>query len=89
MSKESQKAFDFKDDSDLDYKENADIRFNNPPFMTGVYSDHERNTDIVCVAVLVISGSEDINFVSSEDVMKLSVTYFWPEAMYSPALLFQ
>lgn len=65
------------------------IRFNNVPFWTWTYTDHERRMDIVCVAVVVFSGSRNVNFTMSEDGSQITVKYIWPTAMYKAVELFK
>ncbi|KAJ6639794.1 hypothetical protein Bhyg_12541, partial [Pseudolycoriella hygida] len=66
----------------------SDIRFGNAPYITWIYTDHQKNVEYVCVAVCVISGCRDINFIVSDDGTKLTLNYVWPSAIYSPEELF-
>lgn len=82
-----QKNCDATDDSCVEVND-AVISYNSAPCMTWIYTDHQNKSDIVCVAVPVISGSQDINFGFSIDGMNLIISYTWPAPMYSPALMF-
>jgi hypothetical protein len=80
-------------DSDAVCKEdngcNESMEFLNGPFITWSYTNHKEQTDIVCVAVAVFSGSEDIHFNLSEDGMNVLITYTWPEPLYTPSFLYK
>lgn len=60
------------------------IEFVNPPFVTWIYTNHQLKCDFVCVILPIISGSQNINFVVSEDGLQLKVNYTWPPAIYNP-----
>lgn len=76
-------------DSPDSFMERACIEFVNAPFWTWVYFDHERNMDLVCVAVLIMCGSRNLNFVISEEGTQITIKYTWPTAMYKAAELFE
>lgn len=65
------------------------ISFQNPPFFTWMYTDHEKKCDFVVVALPIISGIRDINFVLSDDGLSVTVTYKWPVALYNTNELFK
>lgn len=65
------------------------IEARNFPFMTWTYSNHQIKCDVVCVAVPMITGSEDIKYVLSEDGMTLFVEYVWPPVLLNPRTLFK
>lgn len=70
-------------------QESCDIIFKNAPYVTWVYTDHAKKCEIVCVAVVAISGSRKVDFFLSEDNVTLNVTYIWPSVIYSPEELFR
>lgn len=74
---------DYQDDS-----EEPQISFVNPPFMTWIHYDNREKVDMVSVVVPVVSGSEDVDFVLSEDGMKLVINYTWPTLVVVPRVLF-
>lgn len=45
--------------------------------------------DFVCIAVVIISGSRNINFTISEDGMQVTIKYTWPTAIYNAVQLFE
>lgn len=74
--------------SSLDIESNPNIEFKNEPFVTWMYTDHELKYDFVCVAVPIISGSQDVNFTLSEDGMKVIIGYTWPSSIYTAHQMF-
>lgn len=85
LAKKQKMNYDAQDDSNAN---DAEISFHSAPCMTWIYTDHVNKSDIVCVAVPIISGSQDINFGLSVDGMNLIISYTWPKPMFSPELLF-
>lgn len=80
---------DDKDDSsDETEKITANSFFKNSPVMAWYYTDHERNTDIVLVAVPIISGSRDISFTIAENGMSVTINYLWPISIFNAVELF-
>lgn len=60
----------------------------NPPYTCWTYTDHESNTDFVCVAINIFSGSKTMNFDVSEDGMNIIAKFSWPMAMHNPTIMF-
>lgn len=60
----------------------------NPPYNTWQYTDHDEETDFVCVAINIFTGSNSISFDISEDGLKIIVRFAWPTAMYKAAEMF-
>lgn len=83
-SSKRRKCDDEDDQDDLE----SDITFTNPPFLIWTHYDHQEKVDIVSVVLPVISGSENVDFVLSEDGMKLIVKYTWPALVVVPRVLF-
>lgn len=65
------------------------IKLDNFPFFTWVYTDHDKMCDCVVVAVPIISGCRDINFVLAEDGCSVKISYQWPVALYKPNEMFK
>lgn len=63
------------------------ITYNQPPCWTWVYTDHEKKLDFVCVAIPALCGKNS-KFTISEDGMKITITYDWPEVMMKANELF-
>lgn len=76
------------DDDDGDDQSDSTIDFENAPYMTWVWMDHERKCKIVNVAVPMITGIKNINFSISEDGSKIFINYCWPSAIFKPKELF-
>lgn len=53
-----------------------------------MYADHIQKCNFVFVALPIISGANDINFVLSEDGMKVAINYTWPTAIFRAQELF-
>lgn len=66
-----------------------DLHFKNAPFIVWVYADHDKRSEMVCVAIPIISGARDVDFFLSDDNITLNVTYVWPSALCSPEELFK
>ena len=56
---------------------------------SGCHTDHDKQNEIVCVAIPIISGARDVDFFLSDDNITLNVTYVWPSALCSPEELFE
>ena len=69
--------------------ETSDVRFKNAPYIVWVYTDHDKQNEIVCVSIPIISGARDVDFFLSDDNITLNVTYIWPSALCSPEELFK
>lgn len=69
--------------------EAKDMHFKNAPYIVWVYTDHERKIEIICVAIQIISGASDVDYVLSDDNITLNVTYVWPSSLFSPDVLFK
>ncbi|KAJ6636925.1 Acetylcholine receptor subunit beta-like 1 [Pseudolycoriella hygida] len=65
------------------------IQFTDPPFWTWVHFDHERNIELVNVAVVAFSGVKDFNFCIDDDGLRIHIDYFWPSAIIRAHELFQ
>lgn len=76
------------DQTSLEYKSESSIDFDNAPCVTWIYMDNVSKCDYVCVAVPIISGSQDISFALSENGMALMINYTWPSALFTPMKLF-
>ncbi|KAJ6639412.1 hypothetical protein Bhyg_12156 [Pseudolycoriella hygida] len=66
----------------------SQLEARNFPHMTWAYSDHVEQNEFVCVAIPIVAGSRDINFVISDDGMRLSIEYVWPSSLLDPIELF-
>lgn len=82
------KKRNIEEEDNKDVSEEPPITFTNPPLMTWVHYDIVEKVDIVSVALPVISGSENVDFVLSDDGMKLIVNYTWPTLIIVPRVLF-
>lgn len=65
------------------------LNFKNAPYIVWVYFDHEKQNEIVCIAIPIISGARDVDFVLSDDNITLNIAYVWPSALFSTEELFR
>lgn len=65
-----------------------EITYINPPFVSWVCDDHEKNSKLVFVATPIISGAKDISFELSEDGETVYINYTWPSSITNPHELF-
>ncbi|KAJ6635094.1 hypothetical protein Bhyg_13677 [Pseudolycoriella hygida] len=66
----------------------SQIEIRNYPHMVWTNTNHEKQIDMVCVAIPMVAGSRGIRFTILEDGLQLSVEFVWPDAFLTPNDLF-